>query len=493
MTRVLAYDLGGSSLRVAIVSVEQGLLSSVRIPMRIPKGRNGEYEVDPAEWWNALLHGCRALQDKGSDLASVEAIAGCGFTRTQVCLDQSGQVAHPAITFQDARGTRALADYLARAAPDLSARYDELSPFHPVARLLWLRTRKPKVWSSIHHVLEPKDYINFRLTGQITSDRISQNAFRSFFAALSGDSQSSKALGFDDSVLPEAVSPFDDIGRVRTNLPDLPALSGKPVFCGSTDTWTSVLGSGALTPGVAYCISGTSDVSGILTSQRHQAQGLLTVRWGPDLWQLGGPSQGAATRLDWAVARFAPDEDVVSALKSSLPGSAATPIFLPFLEGERTPYWDNNLRGAFLGLDASHTNAAFIRAVAEAINFLSREVLQRAEAAAGVKARHICFAGGLSNNHLLCQLKADATNRPVFVAQHQESGLIGAACLPNNRADQLTEISDRIMASGSWFHPDPSRRTEMDARFNAFRRAIDALRPFSQALLEPAQHQEESS
>ena len=490
MNDVLAFDLGGSSLRLAVVSTEGEIRAVVRKCMRIPKGRDGEFEVDPSDWWDAFVGACQDLRGKGVDLKQVGAIAGCGFTRTQVPLDKSGEAVHPAITFQDARGSRVLSEYLGKAAPDLCERYDGLSPFHPIARLLWLSTRKPEVWSQVHKVIEPKDYINFRLTGEIVSDGISQNAARSFFDAILGDAQSSGALGFDDSKLPGACSPFEEIGLVRDDLQELADLAGKPVYCGSTDTWTCVLGTGAMEPTSAYCISGTSDVSGVLMDQPHAREGLLTVKWGPGLWQLGGPSQGAATRLDWAAERFGTGSDVVSMLKSSLASAGRTPIFLPYLEGERTPYWDNDMRGAFLGLDGSQTNADFMRAVAEGINFLSRVILTRAEAATGEAARHICFAGGLSNNPLLCQLKADITDRPVFVAQHDESGLVGAACLPGNAPDHLSEISRKLMAKGTWYAPNAARRGEIDARFDAFTQATEALRPLSKSLLASANARE---
>ena len=161
--------------------------------MQIQKGCNGEYEAEPGEWWDAFVESCRLLKRQGADLNGVEAIAGCGFTRTQVPVGADGAVLHPAITFQDSRGTRALADYLAEASEDLTRRYDGLSPFHPIARLLWLRTRLPDVWAGVAQVLEPKDYLNYRLTGEIASDRISQNAARSFFDAVADDDASKQA------------------------------------------------------------------------------------------------------------------------------------------------------------------------------------------------------------------------------------------------------------------------------------------------------------
>ena len=282
------------------------------------------------------------------------------------------------------------------------------------------------------------------------------------------------------------MSPFDEIGRVRHDIPDLAALAGKPVLCGSTDTWVNVLGSGAMADGSAYCISGTSDVSGILTSEPASSAGLLTVRWAPDLWQVGGPSQGAVTRLNWAVKRFFPGKTVVEAVAESIPAPGSIPVFLPYLEGERTPYWDNTMRGAFIGLDGSQNSENLIRAVGEGINFLSRVVLERAEQAAGITAKHICFAGGLSNNPVLCQLKADVTNRPVFAARHKESGLVGAACLPGNSPDRLEAISAQLLTQGTWYRPGSADRAAIDDRFEIFQQATEALRPVTRGLLEKA-------
>ena len=483
MRDVLAYDLGGSSLRLAIINSSKEITSLVRIPMKIPKGRGGKYEADPALWWGNFVLACRQLVDQGANLDEVGAIVGCGFTRTQVAINEAGEVVHPAITFQDSRGSRALEKYLEHAAPGLADRVPNLSAYHPIARLIWMRKHKRDIWDRVATILEPKDYINFKLTGVSITDRISVNASRSFFDAIDGDCQSSEALGFDRGVLPSAHSPFDEVGVVRSDLSaDLSSLVGKPVICGSTDTWTCMLGSGGLNPGAAYNISGTSDVFGIISKKRHEYDGLMTVQWGPEQWQLGGPSQGAASRLSWAVERFMPGKSIEKAVSAAFQEPGRPPLFLPFLEGERTPFWDTDLKGAFLGIEQSHSGLAFVRSVAEGINFLSRLILKMAETASGEKAAHICFSGGLSNNPILCQLKADSLNRPVFVPDIKESGLVGAASMAFVTSESIADITADLMKNGSWFQPNPNFRDFYDHRFSVFEGACSTVADLSHRL-----------
>lgn len=482
MSRTLAYDLGGSSLRVAVV---EGLSvrRMVRIPQTIERGPGGAFQADADLWWSNFRAACRQLQEEGEDLARVDAVAGCGFTRTQVMIDRAGAVVHPAITFQDSRGAHALTGFLDRAPDDLPERAVGLSPFHPVARLLWVQAHRPEVWSRVHKVLEPKDFMNLRLTGQVRSDLVSQQVTGAFFDVIEADPLAARALGMTRALFPEPISPFAEVGRVGGDLPEeLGPLRGKPVYCGSNDTWTCVLGSGGLNPGAAYGISGTSDVFGVITRERCEADNLITVRWGPEQWQLGGPSQGAATRLSWARDRFFPGASLEQALADSFAGTARPPLFLPYLDGERTPFWDADLRGTFLGLDGTHDNAAMFRAVAEGLNFLSRLILERAEAATGQKAAHVCFSGGLANNAILCQLKADILDRAVFVPRASESGLIGAAQLSGNDSSDIARITDAILADGNWYRPTAKGRDRHDTWFDIFKSSSDAVRDTSRRL-----------
>jgi len=380
MPQTLAFDLGGSSLRLAIIEADGRFLASVRKPLAIQSPDGVVFDVDPLDWWRAFVDGCSELAAGGHDLAVVSAIAGCGFTRTQVFLDALDRPVRPAIPFQDSRSAKLLKEIAASGPDNVRQSISGLGPYDPLSRLLWIKRNEPRNWAQVRKVVEPKDFINLMLTGIAASDKISQTPMAR--ALEERDNDVLAALGIDPSILPDTLSPFAPLGRVRSGLPGpLSKLAGIPVHCGSIDTWSCVLGSGALVPGVAYSISGTSDVSGVISEEAYTAPGLLTVEWGAGLWQLGGPSQGAATRLKWALERFCPNAPAPQTLEAAINGTGEVPLFLPYLDGERTPWWDPDLRGAFLGLATTHLGGDFVRAVAEGMNYLSREILSRAEQA----------------------------------------------------------------------------------------------------------------
>eukprot|EP01038_Epipyxis_sp_PR26KG_P018653 gene18653-26375_t len=212
----------------------------------------------------------------------------------------------------------------------------------------------------------------------------------------------------------------------------LDRLAGLPVFCSSSDTWVAVAGLGALRPGYAYNISGTTEVLGAVGLEPVEAEGLLTVDW-RGLWQIGGPSQNGADTVSWLLsllARDAQDQGSTGQRIDALLAGRRHPqplLFLPYLQGERVPYWNPALRGAILGLGRQHGATDLAYAVLEGVAFLNRIVLERAEAALGSAVGEIRFGGGAAANPVWSQIKADICGRPVVVGASGEPGLLGAA------------------------------------------------------------------
>ncbi|UYV35614.1 FGGY-family carbohydrate kinase [Rhodobacteraceae bacterium D3-12] len=477
MSHILAFDLGGSSLRLALVAPDGSFSAFSRTPLEITQTGQGQFEADPAIWWDAFVNSCGEMAQAGHDFSQVSAVAGCGFTRSQVFLDGAGSPLRPAITFQDARAAATLDTMKSTANTAVREQLQRLNPFDPLARLLWLKTTEPETWQKLRSVLEPKDFLNLQLTGHSASDRISQTPMARNLGSDPDDTLA--ALGIGADILPEQKSPFDSVGQVKAGLPfPLSEMANAPVYCGSFDTWSGVLGSGALRQGAAYSISGTSDVFGVMSDRHTTAEGLLTVEWGPNLWQIGGPSQGAATRLQWAMERFFPGAPRDEVLNAAFARTQAAPLFLPYLDGERTPLWDPDLSGAFLGVRSVHENADFVRGVAEGINYLAREVMDRAEQACGQPVSHVSFSGGMSGTPALCQLKADTLQRPVHVPCNHETGLVGAAHV----ARRAMTGNDELPVAFIEYLPDVSTRPYHDQRFAIFRAASEAVTPVSHQL-----------
>ncbi len=448
-----------------------------------PACRSDAVEVDAAEWWRLFTAAVADLP--AGDLRHVDAIAICGLTRTHIVLGADDHPLRPAITWRDLRAAGVAADL----AADLPAAWPErtrLDASHPAARLAWLARHEPAIHARIQAVIEPKDYLNLRLTGRVASDPIS--AARLAAAAAKGASILDH-IG-TGSVLPPLLPPTAIVGRVREGLPGaLSLLAGRPVLAGSNDTWAAVVGLGALQPGMAYNISGTTEVLGLVGASAATAEGLLTVEWGDGLYQLGGPGQNGADTIGWLLAllgRMQAGTEVGPALDLLLAEACdAQPLlFLPFLQGERTPFWDSALRGAFIGLGRRHGAGDIARAVLEGTGFLNRLVLERAEAAFGAPAREIRAGGGAARNAAWCQIKADICRRPLVSAATAEPGLVGCALLvavalgrePNLAAAQ------RRMPIGPRYDPDPTAAAFYDQLYPAFTTAAAALRPISHAL-----------
>ena len=443
---IFAIDLGASGLRAGLVD-PAGVLRHVASVPHV----TGD-EADAERWWSALQSVARAAAGRaGPDWGRVAAVCVTGFTRTQVLLDAAGRAVRPAITFRDTR------------AAEIAAQ-NGLDPFHPAARLLWLARHEPQAIAAAVAVVDPKDFLTARLTGRRCTDTICG-------ARLQGRSPPTETL-----------PPLATVGPVLPALPGaLAALAGLPVIMVGHDTWSSVLGLGAMRPGGAYSLSGSTDVLGVLSETPCTAPGLLTDRWG-DLWHLGGPSNAGGDSLAWLLGLLAPGEPVGVALDRllRLPRQARPVLFLPYLNGERTPYWDADLRAGFVGLHRTHGPADLVWAVLEGVACLNRTVLDRAEAACGPIAE-LRFGGGGAASPQWRQAKSDVLGRPVVGAAELECGLLGAAIAgwtAIGRFPGLLAAQDAMVRLASRHEPERDT-TDLLRRFRA---AEQALAPISREL-----------
>jgi xylulokinase len=491
MPYVLACDLGGTSLRAGLVDAAGGIAHIAAGAGPAIIGRKDGLETDAQAWWDQLCAAIETLaRTSGDAFGSVRAIAITGVTRTQILLDDAGRVLRPAMTWGDTRAGP-LVPELEQALADGHPEHAALNAFHPVARLAWLQCHEPDVFQATAAVLEPKDYFNFRLTGTVATDRIS-SARLIAAAQPAGAGSMLDALGIDPGLVPPILEPTQIVGAVRGDLPGaLGRLAGLPVMCMAHDTWASVLGLGALRDRFAYNLSGTTEVLGVLSHRQAAAEGLLSVDWGGGLHQLGGPSQNGADTLVWALgllsARPVSAKQVGGELDRVLAETRQSQpvVFLPHLQGERTPYWNPDLRGAFVGLNRRHTAVDCAHAVLEGIAFLNRTVLCRAEAATGLKVMEIRFGGGGAANARWCAIKADICERPVVVTDCSEPGLLGGAIVAWTALGAIGSIEEgqeNLVKVAHRFEPDRTRGDQYRHLYELFQQTEAALAPISESL-----------
>ena len=487
---VLACDLGGSSFRAALIDDRGTTLAEYAVPGPVLDDHLDRSEVAAQAWWAQLLEAAGKLAEQAPELfAAVKGIAICGVTRTQVFLDRDGRELRPAMTWKDAR-SNAIAARVRETLTD-HPETSRINAFHPLARLAWLVENEPENARALACVLEPKDYLNFCLTSRQASDPVSLARLIACTENVEGRS-GVDAIGLSPSVIPTILEPTEIVAPVRAGLPaPFDQLAGVPVLCGCNDTWAAVAGLGALRSGYAYNISGTTEVLGVLGPEQADAEGLISVDW-RGLWHLGGPSQNGADTAAWLAGLLGNNGPVGETIERLLAGSRHPQplIFLPYLQGERVPYWDPNLRGAFIGLGRRHGPTDLAYAVLEGVACQNRLVLERAEGALGTRVDEIRFGGGAAANPVWAQVKADICGRPIAIGTAREPGLIGAAIIAwtgLGRFASLEAAQDALVTIARRYEPDPARRPAYNSLYALYRQSEAALASISAGLVALAQ------
>jgi xylulokinase len=394
------------------------------VPVVLAEPRPGWSVVDPAVWWSALGRALGRTLDRLPPGSRAAALCLSGLTRSQVLLDRRGRVLGPAICFRDRRAAEDAAVVAPRFAVDNPA--DAITAFHPLARLAWVARREPARFGRIAAVLEPKDYLNARLTGVRAADTVTYSRFDALAPPRQpGPPWLSRCLELLQ--LPR-VPPWAALGPVVSREGPFARLVGIPVFAGTMDAWAAAVGAGAIRPGQAYDVAGSSEVVGLITRREARVPGLVSLRWGEDVHQVGGPTQAGADCARWAYRAFRVPGSFARAVERAggLPPGEDRPLFLPYLAGERAPVWRADLAGAFRGLLARHTADDLLWGVLEGVGHAVRDILWAAAGGSGEQPSEVRLAGGGARSDAWCQLKADILGLPVVRAAQRETGLLGA-------------------------------------------------------------------
>jgi xylulokinase len=420
---ILAVDVGAGSLRAGLVDTRGRVRSAAAVPLAIGEPRPGFAEIDPEAWWRALLGATSRVLRVLPKPGRIAGVCICGLTRTQVLLDRKRRPLGPAIAFRD---TRAAA--IAREMPGVSA-------FDAKARLAWVAKHQPARYARIDTVVEPREFLAGRLTGEFVT----------------------------------GLAPWQAVGVVKEG-----ALAGVPVFAGAMDTWACAVGAGAVLPGQAYDVAGTSEAVGLLTAHPASVPGLVSLQWTEDAHQVGGPTQAGADCAVWCHAAFRVRDRLAEAVARAGGGPfrAHAPVFLPYLAGERAPVWNSDVRGAFHGIGRSTTADDFLWSVLEGVAMAVRDVLEVAQAGSDVTARALHVAGGGARSDAWCRMKADVTNLTVIRSAEAETGLVGAAmaaAVGLGLATGLGDAAAKMVTRLRRFQPRQARVGAHEARFAQYR------------------------
>lgn len=488
MPYLLGIDVGTSSVKVAVFDRRGGRAALCSVPCRVLRRRPGWVEHDPREAWRSVVKALQALWSKG-DVSPAEVV-GVGLSGhfSSVFLDAAGRPAAPCLTWLDTRaedeagwlaehvGAAAMARYLGIRLP--------LSPSMPPARVRWVAQHRRADMARVAWTAQTKDFVGWKLHGRRASDahslmglvRVPDGRVSPRYLAR---------LGLSPTALPEVLPPWQVAGRVTSGAARVTGLAeGTPVVTGWIDSYCSMLGTGMGDRSMAFDVAGTSEVVGVVTAARVRARdhrGQLVIPVHTELTAVYGLTNAGSDSLRWARDTWAPRARYETLLREAeaTPVEAGNPMFLPYLEGERSPIWDERASGALLGLRRNHGRGHLVRAVLEGVAFSVKHNLESALTITREKVQGVRVSGGGAIGSVANQIKADVLGRPVHLVAEPEAGALGAAMLAavglRWYPDLPEAVAGMVRMAESWA-PRAEVREVYRARYRRYLAAYPALK-----------------
>lgn len=438
----LGLDIGTSGVKAMLVAPNGNVTASATMALTLSMPQPGWAEQHPDDWWVATIHAIRDVLAQRPG-ARVAGIGISGQMHSSVFLDRAGSVVRPALLWCDGRTTAECGEIVQRAGGEDHLRDWVRNPAlegFTLPKVLWLRNHEPDAYARVATVLLAKDFIRFRLTGDLATEPSDASGTLMFDpACLEWSDEILRATDVSRALVPDVGGSSDVFGRITASAAQQTGLeAGTPVVGGGADNACGAAGVGVIEPGDAVASWGTSGTvlaptPEPLVDPKLRAHTFCHVA--PNTWYVMGVVLSAGGAFAWyrdqlarELAGVAGADAKLDAEAASVPAGADGVTFLPYLQGERTPHRDASARGAFLGLTLAHTRAHLTRAVLEGIAFALRDSLSILQEL-GLSPRHLLLTGGGAKSPFIRRLQADVYGVPVSTVNREEGPAYGAALL----------------------------------------------------------------
>src|SRR5438105_12923029 len=427
----LGIDLGTSSLKALVLDVDGTIVGTASASYAMSAPQPGWSEAEPEDWWTAAAPAVR--QAAGGHAAAMAAVGLSGQMHGVVLSDDAGNALRPAILWPDGR-TRLQLEAYRELSEELRRKLaNPLATGMAGPTLLWLRDHERPHYRHAQWALQPKDWLRLRLIHEAATEP--SDASGTLLYDLTTDY-------WARDVLDELDLRLDFLAPIRESVEICGVLAAPaaarlglrpnlPVVGGAADTAAAAIAGGLLDPGPVQLSIGTGaqvvaprdrlalDPTGRTHLYRAAA---------PDRWYAMAAMQNAGIALEWVRTTLGASWDEVYAEAFAVSPGAEGLVFLPYLTGERTPYFDPTARGAWVGLRLSHSRGHLLRAALEGVAFAVRQGLE-ALLATGVPATELRLAGGGSFEPRWRQLLADVLEQPLLATATTSASALGAALL----------------------------------------------------------------
>jgi xylulokinase len=433
--------------------------------------------------------------------ASGDEVLAVGLTGQMhglVLLDGQGVPLRPAILWNDQRTATECDEIRACMGKSqlVAVTGNDALPGFTAPKVLWVRHHEPEIYARAAHILLPKDYIRFRLTGDYAMDKADGSGTLLFdLAARDWSLEVIAALDIPRSWLPPTFEGPQITGAVSTEVAALTGLSaGTPVMAGGGDQSAQAVGVGAIDPGLAAVTLGTSGVVFAATpAPLYEPEGRLHAfcHAVPGRWHLMGVMLSAAGSLQWLHDTLAQDAsfDVLMDEAAQAPAGSEELLFLPYLSGERTPHPDPLARGAWVGLTLRHTRAHMARAVLEGVAFGLRDGFALLAQVGLGEMDRVRISGGGARSRLWRTILASVLSTPLETVEASEGAAHGAALLAGVGAGIWSDVATACATTiqpGEITAPNAEWQATYDRLYPIYQSLYPALKPTFTALAHDA-------
>ncbi len=482
-------DVGTGGTRAVLIDEHGAIAASAQSEHAAFRAdQPGWAEQDPEDWWRAAQ---LAIQDTLAlaGAGAAKKIRGIGLTGQMhgaVMLDRAGAVLRPALIWCDQR-TGPQCDWLHAEVGrahliDLVA--NPALPNFTLTKLLWVREHQPAVYAKIAHVLCPKDYVRYRLSGTFAMDvQEASGTLLLDVAHRRWSSEVARASGVREEWLPNLFESPEVCAAVSSEGANATGLAaGTPIVAGAGDQGAGAVGMGILEPGSVSVTIGTSGVVFAATAlPTKDPLGRLHTfcHAAPGRWHVMGVTQAAGLSLRWLRDLLAPGAayDVLTSEAAEVPAGSDGLLYTPYLLGERTPHLDSQATAAFVGLQANHGRGHLVRAVLEGVAYSLRDSFTLLDEL-GIPVRGVRLGGGGARGPLWRQIQADVYAHPCDVLVAEEGGAYGAALLAGVGGGGWPSVeaacATAIRVAGR-IEPEPGAVERYARGYRAFRQVYPAL------------------
>ena len=478
MRYIIGIDLGTSGTKTVLFDETGAVIASALREYPMAQPRNGWAEQEPRDWWDAAVATLKEVVGKsGVTAESIVALGISGQMHGLVMLDEAGDVQRPSIIWCDQRTGKECDEMTATLGRDrlISVTANPAITGFTASKILWVRNNQPEIYEKCRHILLPKDYLRYKLTGEFATEVSDASGMQLLDVPnRCWSDEVTSALKIDKSLLSKVYESPDVTGTISREAAEQTGLSIKTIVVGGAgDNAAAAVGTGVVADGRAFTTIGSSGVVFAHTDKLAiDPQGRVHTFCCavPGAWHVMGVTQGAGLSLQWFRNQFctvettrAADEgkdpyQIMDEAAAGIPIGADRLIYLPYLMGERTPHLDPDCRGVFFGLSAMHTRAHLIRAVMEGVSYSLFDCLSVLDEM-GVKPESMLACGGGGSSKLWRQMLADVYDMPVSTVISKEGPALGVAILA---------------AVGAGIYPDVRAACDMMIRTNPPQAAIAA-------------------